>query len=96
MFPTQIEDLILKQPELAPHYVLEITRPGAMDELAVHVEMAAALAQASQETRSAAAAKLEHNIKGYIGVTVQVQLALPGGIERSIGKAKRVVDRRPK
>ena len=96
VFPTQVEDLILKQPELAPHYVLEITRPGAMDELAVHVEMAAALAQASQETRSAAAAKLEHNIKGYIGVTVQVQLALPGGIERSIGKAKRVVDRRPK
>jgi phenylacetate-CoA ligase len=96
VFPTQIEDLILKQPELAPHYVLEITRPGALDELAVHVEMASELAQAGHDARAASEAKLAHNIKGYIGVSATVQLALPGGIERSIGKAKRVVDRRPK
>ena len=96
VFPTQVEDLILKQPELTPHYLLEITRPGSLDELTVHVEMCAELAQSGQESRQVAARSLEQNIKGYIGVSTTVMLALPGGIERSVGKAKRVVDRRPK
>jgi phenylacetate-CoA ligase len=96
VFPTQIEDLILKQPELAPHYLIEVTRPGAMDEMTVHVELGGDLAHGSQDARHAAARRLEHNIKGYIGVTATVRLALPGGIERSLGKAKRVLDKRPK
>jgi phenylacetate-CoA ligase len=96
VFPTQVEDLILKQPELAPHYLLEVTRPGSLDEMTVHVEMCVELAQGSQESRHAAAKSLEHNIKGYIGVSTTVMLALPGGIERSVGKAKRVIDNRPK
>ena len=96
LFPTQVEELILKQPELAPHYLLEVTRPGALDELTVHVEMGADLGQGSQEARHAAARALEHNVKAYIGVTATVRLALPGGIERSLGKAKRVLDKRPK
>jgi len=96
VFPTQIEDLILKQPELTPHYLLEVTRPGNLDEMTVHVEMGAELASNSQDARHSSAAKLEHNIKAYIGVSTTVRLALPGGIERSIGKAKRVLDKRPK
>ena len=96
IFPTQVEDLILKQPELAPHYLLEITRPGSLDELTVHVEMSAEFAQSGQESRHAAAKSLEQNIKGYLGVSTTVMLALPGGIERSVGKAKRVVDKRSK
>ena len=96
IFPTQVEDLILKQPELAPHYLLEITRPGSLDELTVHVEMCAEFAQSGQESRHAAAKSLEQNIKGYLGVSTTVMLALPGGIERSVGKAKRVVDKRSK
>ena len=96
IFPTQVEDLILKQPELAPHYLLEITRPGSLDELTVHVEMCAEFAQSGQESRHAAAKSLEQNIKGYLGVSTTVMLALPGGIERSVGKARRVVDKRPK
>ena len=96
VFPTQIEELILKQAELAPHYLIEITRPGALDEMTVHVEMGSELANGSQDTRHAAARALEHNIKAYIGVTATVRLALPGGIERSLGKAKRVLDKRPK
>jgi len=96
VFPTQVEDLILKQPELAPHYLLEITRPGSLDEMTVHVEMCVDLAQSSQESRHAAAKSLEQNIKGYIGVSTTVMLTLPGGIERSVGKAKRVIDKRPK
>ena len=96
VFPTQVEDLILKQPELTPHYMLEVTRPENLDEMTVHVEMGPELAQGSQDARHAAAKKLEHNIKGYIGVSTTVRLALPGGIERSLGKAKRVLDKRPK
>jgi phenylacetate-CoA ligase len=96
IFPTQVEDLILKQPELAPHYLLEITRPGSLDELTVHVEMSAEFAQSGQESRHGAAKSLEQNIKGYLGVSTTVMLALPGGIERSVGKAKRVIDKRPR
>ncbi len=96
VFPTQVEELILKQPELTPYYMLEITRPEALDELTVHVEMGQALAQGSPQAQQEAARKLEHNIKAYIGVTAAVRLALPGGIERSIGKAKRILDKRPK
>ncbi len=96
VFPTQVEDLILRQPELTPHYLLEVTRPQHLDELTVHVEMGTGLANGSQESRHEAARKLEHNVKAYIGVSATVRLAIPGGIERSLGKAKRVVDRRPK
>src|SRR5215471_12469289 len=96
VFPTQVEDLILKQPELTPHYLLEVTRPAHLDEMTVHVEMGPELAQGSQDARATAARQLEHNIKGYIGVSTTVRLALPGGIERSLCKATRVLDKRPK
>ena len=96
LFPTQVEELILRQPELEPYYTLEVTRPASLDELTVHVEMGAALANGSQESRHAAARKLEHNIKAYIGISATVRLALPMGLERSVGKAKRIIDRRPK
>ncbi len=96
VFPTQVEEQILRQSELTPHYTLEIMRPANLDEMTVHVEMGQELAYASQEARHAAARKLEHNIKNYIGVSTTVRLALPGGIERSIGKAKRILDKRPK
>jgi phenylacetate-CoA ligase len=95
VFPTQVEDLILKQPELAPHYVLEVTRPTARDELTIHVEMGAALADGSQDSRLTAARLLEQNVMGYIGVPATVRLALPGGIGRSVGTANRVLDKRP-
>jgi phenylacetate-CoA ligase len=96
LFPTQVEELILKQPELAPYYTLEVTRPGALDELTVHVEMGAELANASNEARRKSTQQLEHAIKAYIGLNAPVRLALPGELERSIGKAKRIIDRRPK
>jgi phenylacetate-CoA ligase len=96
VFPTQVEDLILKQPELTPHYLLEITRPGSLDELTIHVEMCAEFAKSGHESHQAATKSLEQNIKGYLGVSTTVRLAQPGGIERSVGKAKRVVDKRPK
>lgn len=96
VFPTQVEELILKQPELTPYYLLEVTRAQALDELTVHVEMGPDLAQGGEPARQNAARQLEHNIKAYVGLTAAVRLAPPGGIERSIGKAKRILDKRPK
>jgi len=82
VFPSQIEELILKTPGLTPHYVLEVTKSGPLDHLAVIVE-----------GEQSATAALAHHIKAYIGVSADVRI---GTIERSIGKAKRVIDKRPK
>jgi phenylacetate-CoA ligase len=76
--------------------MLEVTRPDNLDELSVHVEMGSDLAFGAQEARHESARRLEHAIKAYIGVTATVRLALPGGVERSAGKAKRIMDKRPK
>ena len=93
LFPTQIEELIVKERALAPHYQLEVTRPGALDEITVHVERATQSGTADGE---AAGARLSQLIKSMIGISADVKVAAPGGIERSVGKARRVVDRRPK
>ena len=94
VFPTQIEELILKQPELAPHYQLEITREGHLDSLVVIVEMQSALYASGTHAHTHAAKLLQHHIKSYIGVSTEVRLLEPGRVERSAGKAKRVVDKR--
>jgi phenylacetate-CoA ligase len=91
VFPTQIEELILRQQALAPHYQLEITRPKALDELTVIVERAPGAGTADAETASTA---LAHLIKNLIGVTALVRVMPAGGIERSLGKAKRIIDKR--
>ena len=84
LFPSQIEELILKHRELSPHYVLELTKQGPMDHLTVLVE-----------SKSPEAGKrLQHDIKSYIGVSAEVRIVAAGTIERSIGKAKRVIDKR--
>ena len=93
VFPTQIEELILKAPELVPHYQLEISRPHILDEIAVLVERAPASGAADGES---AGARLSHLIKSMIGISADVRVVPPGTIERSLGKAKRVVDKRPK
>jgi phenylacetate-CoA ligase len=93
VFPTQIEELILKDAVLAPHYLLEITRPGNLDELTVMVERVPAAGSADG---NAAGTRLAHHIKSMIGVTAGVRVSAPGSIERSLGKAKRIVDKRPK
>jgi len=90
LFPSQIEEQILKCPELAPHYLLEVTRPGRLDELTVHVETRAG------KVESRSADMLSHHIKANIGVTASVRLCSPGTLGRSAGKAARVKDLRPK
>ena len=95
VFPSQIEELILKRPELAPHYQCVLTREGPMDSLKVVVETSAGMGKDSIEAR-AAAKQLQHEIKVYIGSSVEIELRAEGGVERSQGKAKRVVDLRGK
>jgi phenylacetate-CoA ligase len=92
VFPSQVEELILRQPQLAPHYVLEVSRDGSLDELTVRVEPHPGSMPLTEFTQ--AAANLKHHIKVYIGVTADVVVVDPGSVERSVGKAKRVIDRR--
>ena len=95
VFPTQIEELLLKRPELSPHYQCVLTREGPMDNLKVAVECAPGVDPEGIRAR-AAAKLLQHEIKVYVGSSVEVELKGEGGIERSVGKARRVVDLRPK
>jgi phenylacetate-CoA ligase len=94
VFPSQIEELVLKAPNLSPHYQLEVSRPRHLDELAVRVEPKPEFAGAGEAAWSRAARELEHHIKSSIGVTARVVVLPPGTIERSAGKARRVVDTR--
>jgi phenylacetate-CoA ligase len=96
VFPSQVEELILKEPKLAPHYVLEISKEGPLDRLDVLVEMKPEFANAGKEGADGTAKSLAHNIKSLIGVSAGVKVVPISGIERSIGKAKRVIDKRPK
>jgi phenylacetate-CoA ligase len=97
VFPSQIEAVLTKEPELAPHYVLELRRPERLDELDVVVETRAALAgKLSTAQHAALERRAEQLIKAYVGVTTTVRVVEPGTIERSQGKAKRVLDLRPK
>jgi phenylacetate-CoA ligase len=93
VFPSQIEELIVGQLHLAPHYKLEVSREGALDHLEVLVELDRQTANVAP-VRDEAARDLQRRIKSYIGVTASVSICNPGDIERSIGKAKRVFDRR--
>tara|TARA_R110002020_G_scaffold20374_12_gene69549 strand:- start:3841 stop:5151 length:1311 start_codon:yes stop_codon:yes gene_type:complete len=94
VFPTQVEEQLLRCAGLAPHYLLEVTRESRMDELTVHVEARQGLAD--EASRASHAAELRAHIKNNIGVSTRIVVADPGGLERSMGKARRVIDRRPK
>jgi phenylacetate-CoA ligase len=94
LFPTQIEEQILGVEGLAPHYQIVLTREGRLDEVEVLVEMAPT--GTAEEARKSSAAELGRRIKGLIGITARITVADPGAVERSQGKARRVVDKRPK
>jgi phenylacetate-CoA ligase len=91
VFPSQIEELVLRLSGLAPHYQLELTREAHLDQLAVKVEC---LEGTGPEARSRLQRELQASIKALIGISTRVQVGVPGSIERSAGKAQRVIDRR--
>jgi phenylacetate-CoA ligase len=93
VFPTQVEELVVKMPALAPIYQLVVTRDGHLDALEVLVETRPDAGAAAES----AGRELEQRIKGMIGVSAKVSVRASGGVERTAtGKAKRVVDLRPK
>ena len=96
VFPSQIEELILRQPKLSPHYVLEVSRDGHLDSVKVNVELKAEFEFASGPEKEFVAHDLQHHIKSYIGISARIDIVEVGGIERSVGKARRVIDKRPK
>jgi phenylacetate-CoA ligase len=94
VFPTQIEEQILKCAGLAPHFQIELTQgANRMDAMTVHCECTPAAASA--EARAASAKDLAHHIKSVVGVSAKITVHDPGGAPRSEGKARRVVDNRP-
>ena len=93
VFPTQIEELLLKQPSLAPHYQIELTKEGPLDVMTLNVEPCPET-QADEATLATARAALAYDIKTLVGVTAVVRVLPVNGIERSVGKARRVVDKR--
>jgi phenylacetate-CoA ligase len=98
VFPTQIEELILKDGNLSGQYQLVVTREGLLDQLEVKCELQPAVAHsASHEDNHAIAQRLQHLIKALIGVTSDVSVLAPDSIPRTlVGKAQRVIDKRPK
>ena len=94
VFPTQIEEQLMKVPGLSPHYQVELTRDGRLDVMTIKTE--AAKGHESSDERAANAKALADYVKGVVGVSAKVDVADVGGVERSQGKARRVVDLRNK
>ncbi|HEY6011389.1 MAG TPA: AMP-binding protein, partial [Nitrospirota bacterium] len=111
VFPSQVESVLLRSKEVAPHYIIEVNRKGRMDEMNVRVEvtpevmdqMAAKVLTTDlkafaleEEALIKIKSEIQKNIKDIIGVTTDITLVPPSAIQRSEGKAKRVIDNRPK
>jgi len=92
LFPTQIEEQVLRCAGLAPHFQIELSRQDRLDAITVVVEARAG--QASEEARSASAHELSQHIKGTIGISAKIEVRDPGAVPRSEGKAKRILDLR--
>ncbi|MEV5973077.1 phenylacetate--CoA ligase PaaK [Streptomyces sp. NPDC051921] len=91
LFPTQIEEIVLRTPAVAPHFQLRLTREGRLDALTVRAE---ARPDATPEQRDDAARAITRAVKDGIGVSVAVEVVDPETLERSVGKIKRIVDLR--
>jgi phenylacetate-CoA ligase len=91
VFPSQIEELILRCRGLAPHYEIEITRPNRLDEITIIVEARADFAEPGHKGE---AQVLAGKLKDNIGISADVRVAASGSLPRSAGKASHVKDRR--
>ncbi|MFF4403512.1 phenylacetate--CoA ligase PaaK [Streptomyces sp. NPDC001404] len=91
LFPSQIEEIVLRTPGVSPHFQLRLTREGRMDRMTVRAE---ARPDATPDQRTAAVAEIARHVKDGIGVTVSVDIVDPETLERSVGKLRRIVDLR--
>jgi phenylacetate-CoA ligase len=96
VFPTQVEAVLMRTETLSPFYQIEIFRDGFMDSLHVNVEASPPLFARGQDYMNRVAAKVEKDIKDFIGIASHVHILPTGAIERSQGKAVRVLDHRKK
>jgi len=94
VFPSQIEEALLRIEGTAPQYLIEVTRPGALDEVTVHVEMREKDFSDKMSSLQALRDRIQREIQGITGIHARVNLVQPQTLERSAGKAKRVLDRR--
>jgi phenylacetate-CoA ligase len=92
LFPTQIEELILANPQLSPHFQCVLDRSGNLDSLTVVVECRDTV---GADVAAEAGVLLERSVKNSIGVTIGVRVVSPNTVERSAGKMKRIIDNRP-
>ena len=94
VFPSQVEEALLRVEGTAPHYLIEISRPGALDEVAVQVEVRPESFSDEMRQMIALRDRIDHEIHAIAGVRMTVELVAPGTLERSAGKARRVLDHR--
>ncbi len=94
LFPSQIEELLFALPELAPNFQLVLRRPGRLDEMTVRVEIRPSFD--TDGAREAAGHRLAQQVKRHLGVSVKVEVVEPYALERSMGKARRIFDERPR
>jgi phenylacetate-CoA ligase len=94
IFPSQVEEIILKDERLSPHYVLEVSREKRLDELTIRVEHRPDANGVDDAFLKSAAKDLSFQIKSLIGISVETNVVSVGEIERSMGKAKRIIDKR--
>ena len=96
MFPTQIEEIVLQHHSLSGQYQIHVTREGTLDKVAVRCELHPGIPSGTEEVRKIGQ-WLQHRIKTLVGVSTRVRIGTPGSLERTLtGKARRVVDKRPK
>jgi phenylacetate-CoA ligase len=97
VFPTQIEEIVLAHAQLSGQYQLHVSRDGLMDEVEVRCEMQPGIEGANLQERQAVATWVQHRIKTLVGISTHVNVLAPDSIERTLtGKARRVIDKRPK
>ena len=96
VFPSQIEEALLRVEGTAPHYLIEVDRPGAMDMITVKVEMRAQDFSDEMRVMEALRERIDREIQSITGIRVNVELVMPQTLKRSIGKANRVIDHRGK
>tara|TARA_Y100000588_G_scaffold395192_1_gene521137 strand:- start:371 stop:1633 length:1263 start_codon:yes stop_codon:yes gene_type:complete len=94
VFPTQIEELLLKVSELAPIYFIEVSKDGNLDVVTVSVELNPEYQELGAQAREEIVSRLKHLVKTYVGISIKVKLVEGEGLARSEGKAKRVKDYR--
>jgi len=94
VFPSQVEEALLRVEGAAPHYLIEVSRPGALDDVVVKVEMRPEIFSDEMRQMIALRDRIDHEIHAVTGLRMTVELVAPGTLERSAGKARRVLDHR--